>query len=137
MPVQRMMHGQTQANPVSRFIREIPKEILNREDVTYGASTYESRGINNRNSYLKSQPYQMSHPSKPLPVSEQAILNYKVGDLVMHKQFGMGQVAKIEPGGKDYQVTVNFPSVGVKKLFASLAGLKKRNKMLHKIYSKT
>ncbi len=122
----RMMHGQTQSNPISRFLREIPSEILNREDVSYGASSYEPRGTGNRNAYFRSQPYQLDQkPKAQLPVSEQAVLNYKAGDLVMHKQFGMGQVSKIEPGGKDYQVTVNFPSVGVKKLFASLAGLKK------------
>ncbi|MBC7961083.1 MAG: ATP-binding domain-containing protein, partial [Vallitaleaceae bacterium] len=122
----RMMHGLTQTNPTSRFIKEIPKDLLNREEVTYGAGTYQVNDYRERQSLFKSQPYAMNQiPKAPLPISEKATLNYKEGDLVMHKQFGMGQVSKIEPGGKDYQVTVNFPSVGIKKLFASLAGLKK------------
>lgn len=120
----RMMHGQTQNNPVSRFIREIPEELLNREATK--VVSIETRDYKRGNSFFRNQAYQTSQVAKaPLPISEQAILLYKAGDLVMHKQFGMGQVTKIEPGGKDYQVTVNFPSVGVKKLFASLAGLKK------------
>lgn len=52
-------------------------------------------------------------------------LNFKAGDLVKHGKFGVGQVQKIESGGADYQVTINFPSHGVKKLMASFAGLKK------------
>ncbi len=40
-------------------------------------------------------------------------------------KFGIGEVMKIAPGGADFEVTVNFPSAGIKKLMARLANLKK------------
>lgn len=128
----RMTHGQTQCNPTSRFISEIPDDLLNKDELSInrgsiGANGYSSGGYNNKkgNSFFNSQPYQIKKDKAPLPINKQVTIDFEVGDLVLHKQYGMGQVTKIENGGKDYQVTVNFPSAGVKKLLASLAGLKK------------
>ena len=42
-----------------------------------------------------------------------------------HMKFGVGTVKQIVEGGKDYEVTVEFEQVGVKKMFASFAKLKK------------
>lgn len=42
-----------------------------------------------------------------------------------HLKFGEGTVQKIADGGKDFEVTVNFDRVGVKKMFASFAKLVK------------
>ena len=52
-------------------------------------------------------------------------LDYQVGDTVRHMKFGVGTVKQIVEGGKDYEVTVEFEQVGVKKMFASFAKLKK------------
>lgn len=54
-------------------------------------------------------------------------LGYGVGDSVSHIKFGIGTVTAIEQGGRDYQVTVNFPS-GTKKMLASFAKLKRIDK---------
>ncbi len=48
-------------------------------------------------------------------------------------KFGEGTVQNIVQGGRDYEVTVDFDKVGVKKMFASFAKLKKSIKFL-KIY---
>ena len=40
-------------------------------------------------------------------------------------KFGVGIVKAIAEGGRDYEVTVDFDKVGVKKMFASFAKLKK------------
>ena len=126
----RMTHGRTMMNPVSRFIKEIPEDLLEGETTAVSAP---SIGISNTsalpkkrdNSFFKAAPYQARQAAKPLPVSKDIKLDYEVGDLVKHSKFGVGQVVTIEPGGADYQVTVNFPSVGRKKLLAMLSGLKK------------
>ena len=55
-------------------------------------------------------------------------LDYGVGDTVKHIKFGAGVVTDITEGGRDYEVTVNFDKVGVKKMFASFAKLKKFNR---------
>ena len=52
-------------------------------------------------------------------------LDYEVGDTVRHIKFGVGIVKEIVEGGRDYEVTVEFDKVGVKKMFASFAKLKK------------
>ena len=52
-------------------------------------------------------------------------LDYAVGEPVSHLKFGTGVVKQIIDGGRDYEVTVDFSSVGVKKMFASFAKLKK------------
>ena len=44
---------------------------------------------------------------------------------VRHVKFGVGIVKNIADGGRDYEVTVDFDKVGVKKMFAGFAKLKK------------
>ena len=52
-------------------------------------------------------------------------MDYKVGDRVVSTKFGAGVVENIKDGAKDFEVTVNFDRVGVKKMFASFARLVK------------
>lgn len=58
-------------------------------------------------------------------VNKATNLDYRNGDRVKHIKFGEGTVVNIADGGRDYEVTVNFDKVGVKKMFASFAKLKK------------
>ena len=73
-----------------------------------------------------------SRPASPAPSFGKAFtvqkadhLSYGEGDRVRHLKFGEGTVQKIADGGKDFEVTVNFDRVGVKKMFASFAKLVK------------
>ena len=73
-----------------------------------------------------------SRPASPAPSFGKAFtvqkadhLSYGEGDRVCHLKFGEGTVQKIADGGKDFEVTVNFDRVGVKKMFASFAKLVK------------
>ncbi|MBQ6814158.1 MAG: DNA helicase PcrA [Lachnospiraceae bacterium] len=52
-------------------------------------------------------------------------LDYGPGDRVKHIKFGVGTVVSTEDAGRDYEVLVNFDTVGPKKMFASFAKLKK------------
>ncbi len=52
-------------------------------------------------------------------------LEYEVGDRVSHIKYKQGTVKKIEPGPRDYQVTVDFDTAGTKVMYASFAKLKK------------
>lgn len=52
-------------------------------------------------------------------------LGYEEGDTVRHIKFGRGTVISIVDAGRDYEVTVQFETYGVKKLFAQFAKLKK------------
>ena len=62
---------------------------------------------------------------KTFTVQKAESLSYGPGDRVLHDRFGEGTVKEIRDGGKDYEVTVAFDSVGVRKMFASFAKLKK------------
>lgn len=151
----RMIRGETQYNRVSRFVKEIPKELLSGEifdpgsyfdeeqkqsafmkakqafrtmSTQYGSSENEGYG----STFTKKEK-----PPVYTPVSNQHsfsgsnttgnTLSYQVGDRVRHIKFGDGEVMAIVEGGRDYEVTVDFDKVGTKKMFASFAKLKKIN----------
>ena len=124
---QRMIRGETQYNKVSRFVREIPRELveLGRENGSQDMRT--GRIPEKKDSYARlRQTYQTNVFSpKKFEVKKSEGLNYGVGDTVRHIKFGNGTVTAITDGGKDYEVTVDFEKVGVKKMFASFAKLKK------------
>ncbi len=148
---QRMIRGETQYNKVSRFVREIPRELveLRKKSIeckpvstlsgmgnptlgnfigkSFVGGNFSSGGGNLTNSYAKTR---QSYPSdvfdkKQFEVRKLSGLDYGEGDMVRHIKFGTGTVVSIVDGGKDYEVTVDFDKVGVKKMFASFAKLKK------------
>ncbi len=65
----------------------------------------------------------LSGLSKGIPANHK--IDYAEGDRVEHVKYGVGTVAKIEKGARDYKVTVNFDEVGPKVMFAAFAKLKK------------
>lgn len=123
---QRMIRGETQYNRVSRFVREIPREY-----VELGKKTADRSSVKipekTADTYAKMrQIYQQNTFSpKKFEVKKAASLDYQEGDTVRHIKFGNGMVLQITDGGKDFEVTVDFEKVGVKKMFASFAKLKK------------
>lgn len=119
---QRMMHGSNNYNPISRFLKEVPAELLD------------------MGGYRKAVQQAFTPPPKPsisevftakpsygktFTVQKAFQLDYEVGDMVEHIKFGRGLVQAIVDGGKDYEVTVEFDNYGVKRMFASFAKLKK------------
>ena len=150
----RMVRGQTQYGKVSRFVREIPPELLSgkiyepktkeepieqstfqkarkafRTVPSYGGSGYGKEVGEGYGSTFRS-----SKATKPVYIkvenqrdfgSAGGALSYQVGDRVRHIKFGDGEVMAIVSGGRDYEVTVDFDKVGTKKMFASFAKLKK------------
>lgn len=197
---QRMVNGETRFAKVSRFIEEIPPQLLDEEEqpTVFGRAAGMSRGgrgfedsgtsgwttgsfgvsgagdgdrvriggmsgkhplsendaawergaarmsgwggVNGSGSAGSSRtldPYKSaysssSRPASPAPSFGKAFtvqkadhLSYGEGDRVRHLKFGEGTVQKIADGGKDFEVTVNFDRVGVKKMFASFAKLVK------------
>ena len=194
---QRMVNGETRFSKVSRFIDEIPPELLDEEEQqsVFGRAAGMSRtnrsesrweaagdgGWSTESRYarergfgsgmgnhadatwersqermsgwggVRSQSYAESSSSssktlnlyksaygfdnrsfspapsfgKAFTVKKEEQLSYGEGDRVKHIKFGEGMVKSIVDGGKDFEVTVDFDRVGVKKMFASFAKLKK------------
>lgn len=130
----RMVRGETQFNKVSRFVKEIPQELLSGEP---GGSAQQDRGEKRetrapqtgrpRRPGVREQPSGQSMQSRAFATANtiKGNLDYGVGERVSHSRFGAGTVTQIVEGGRDFEVTVNFDSAGTKKMFASFAKLKK------------
>ena len=121
----RMVRGETQYNNVSRFVREIPSELLARKSVM--PREPKKPEVPQNTSYQKAKEAFRTKTFDPqqFKVVKADKLDYTVGDQVSHVKFGKGTVLEIAEGGRDYEVKVDFERFGVKKMFASFAKLKK------------
>lgn len=149
----RMVHGETQYNPMSRFVKEIPRELLDTGNKKF---TQETEIPAQQNTYARAReafraqaftgalggmtPAKNQGVGKPLTGSQALAslqkgsqlaaggngpLGYEVGDRVRHVKFGEGTVTDIKEGGRDHEVTIEFDSVGTRKMFAKFAKLVK------------
>ena len=119
----RMQHGQIQYNAPSRFLAELPPELLDNrfkkpQNDPIKHWSFSPAGGMKRN--IISNPYK-SELSKPTNVE----IDFKVGDKVRAPKYGIGEVKDIKSAGADYEVTVLFMGKGTKKFMAGLSKLKK------------
>ena len=128
----RMIRGETQYNKVSRFVKEVPSELLNGEIrqpsfLREQEERQSARCQKQKRPTVRQQPSGQSMQAKAFSSVNTAktSLSYSVGDRVSHIKFGEGTVTGIIEGGRDFEVTVNFDTAGTKKMFASFAKLKK------------
>ena len=124
---QRLVRGEVQYNKVSRFVREIPRELVELGTVIQEHKLSVQETASPKNSYMQMRQTFKAKAFDPqkFKVTKAASLDYGVGDTVRHIKFGVGIVKAIAEGGRDYEVTVDFDKVGVKKMFAGFAKLKK------------
>lgn len=120
---QRMIRGETQYNKLSRFIGEIPRELLDMNQIV--KEQVDEKPMQIGRSQVKEAFKAKIFEPKQFAVKSEGGLDYDVGDTVKHIKFGVGMVEDIAEGGRDYEVTVNFDTYGIKKMFASFAKLKK------------
>ena len=124
---QRLIRGETQFNRVSRFVREIPRELVDLGHTVQEKKPRLEDIAPKNNSYMQMKMAFHAKPFQPkeFKVTKAEALDYEVGDTVRHVKFGVGIVKNITEGGRDYEVTVDFDRFGVKKMFAGFAKLKK------------
>ena len=129
---QRMVNGETRYSLISRFVSEIPKNLLNKRvldsDKKYTERNYsfgdglpwESKFTQKSNNFEKTLNF-----GKQFKVEKAQSLDYGVGDTVKHIKFGVGKVLEIVDGDRDFEVKVNFEKFGIKKMYAGFAKLTK------------
>ena len=124
---QRKLRGEVQYNKVSRFVREIPRELvdLGQEAQEKKKKIEEMIQADRNLAKMKMAFETKTFKPREFKVTKAAALDYEVGDTVRHIKFGVGIVKDIVDGGRDYEVTVDFDKVGIKKMFAGFAKLKK------------
>lgn len=135
MARQRMIRGEMMLCKQSRFINEIPKELLLesgqgiRKPQSFSSEAAARLAENAMRAALPwNRPTaRMSAIKKGAPqtAASEEELGYTKGDRVRHIKFGEGTVTNIASGGRDFEVTVQFDTAGVKKMFASFAKLVK------------
>ena len=129
----RMLMGHTSYNKVSRFVNEIPPELLEYtgERKTFasanGFSTSASRvNIGAGSSFGTGSKYTQNKSfntfTKPAVKSGTV---YKKGDCVFHKVFGKGMIMKTEKMGNDTMLEVAFDKAGTKTLMANFSKMEK------------
>ena len=129
----RMTRGETHYNRPSRFLQEIPEELMERGKTPFQLTEPKSeaphRGVYRQaKEVFHQQPFQAYAAQKPVKqftVNKEKGLDYTTGDRVRHVKFGVGTVKAITEGGRDYEVTVDFDTAGTKKMFAAFAKLVK------------
>lgn len=142
----RMVRGEPQFLRASRFVREIPRDLIELEGETTDTRNFMKPPEVSMDRIMKfgtvgAERDYGSFGSRPVRsprgqagnhyslnqfrVQKADHLDYQEGDRVRHVKFGDGTVQNIKDGVKDYEVTVNFDTCGVKRMFASFAKLKK------------
>jgi DNA helicase-2/ATP-dependent DNA helicase PcrA len=123
----RTIFGQTQFNPPSRFLNELPVDLINLREGGGGRSRHVRNRGGRSHSVIGlpgSQPSPDYEPQVPgVPAREP--LSIEAGDTVLHDKWGEGVVVNVEGGGGDALATIRFDEVGEKRLLLGYAPLKK------------
>lgn len=149
----RMIRGETHMNPVSRFVMEIPDGLLDdgEPESESGAESFGGTSQKTETGYgapaAKYKPAAVLKPKrtaaeikpfiagggaaalKAAGIQKGAVSGgkpeYDIGDRVKHVKYGEGTVMDLEPGSRDYKVTVDFDGSGQKIMYAGFARLVK------------
>ncbi len=116
----RMLFGATKYNPPSRFLDEIPEELLDCKEERPAITPMTEIPAKMDGGISMSATFtapQKAEPAKDLP-------DYAVGDKVKHRKFGIGTVVSAQSMGKDVLLRIDFPE-GEKKLLAAYAPIEK------------
>lgn len=113
---QRTLYGHTRVNEPSRFLRELPPELVSDTDrleddtmVPTGAKAVPAVNTRSKNTAG--------------PVA--APVEYRSGDRVLHRKFGPGTVVDVRGRGENAEISIEFPGLGVKTLLARYAPLER------------
>lgn len=139
---QRMQHGQFVYNAPSRFLGELPPELLDNpfkkvqtreipsheppkaSPYNFGARFAASRaGVAAGN--MSARPVVPKPYAAEMPKPTNVMIDFAVGDKVRAPKYGIGEVKSIKNAGRDYEVEVAFTGKGTKKFMAGLSKLKK------------
>jgi DNA helicase II / ATP-dependent DNA helicase PcrA len=127
----RRVFGEYQSTRPSRFLDEVPAELLERVAPTY-ATQYPS-AFSHQHYEFRTKPYgrkgrgggRVREANAPYAYEneDQSATEIRVGVRVRHAQFGVGTVIGVEEHNDDLKITVRFNVVGIKKLLAKYAKL--------------
>ena len=121
----RTLYGRTSMNPPSRFIKEIPVDLLEgMEPVRKSSSVGSSSSFSGKTRQQpQTQRKAVVRPATTLTGGDEN--SWKVGDKAEHGKWGIGTVVSVKGNGEGTELDIAFPSpVGVKRLLAKFAPIK-------------
>ncbi len=117
----RSSWGAPMYNPPSRFLSEIPEELVTWNEVQRSSSmTTRTSGLG-----LSSSPRSFGPPPKATGKRTSETIALSVGDRVSHDTFGLGTVTEVSGDGDRAQATINFGTAGEKRLLLRYAPVEK------------
>ncbi|UJA41774.1 DNA helicase PcrA [Staphylococcus epidermidis] len=111
----RMLFGRSQSNMPSRFLKEIPEDLLDSHT-----------GRKRQTIYPKSQPKRGFSKRTTSTKKQVSSSDWKVGDKVMHKAWGEGMVSNVNEKNGSVELDIIFKSEGPKRLLAQFAPITKK-----------
>lgn len=131
----RTLFGRTNMNPASRFIREIPADLLEEvkpevrrfgSSTPFGSSAGMSGNLGSSRTFgAQSQPVTKKPVTRPTASGGES-LGWRAGDKAEHGKWGIGTVVGVKGEGEGMELDIAFPSpVGIKRLLAKFAPIKK------------
>ncbi|WP_404447485.1 DNA helicase PcrA [Sutcliffiella horikoshii] len=142
----RTLFGRTNINPPSRFIKEIPEDLLESEENKEAASRPTPFGGRGSSFGGPTSPFgggsaagrgraatpvsqtarRTTAPSRGLTATGGESLDWMVGDKAEHKKWGVGTVVSVKGDGDGKELDIAFPSpTGIKRLLAKFAPVTK------------
>ena len=123
----RTIFGTTKYNRPSRFLKEIPSELIkplyNKEKQSFPVDPYSAPSFGR----VTVKSVQHKAPAvilKPNTAAAAASIELEPGKRVVHKTFGAGTIISKKPMGGDTLLEINFDKTGIKKIMANFARLK-------------
>lgn len=107
----RTLYGRTNYNDTSRFITEIPSQLIHNEN---------EQGHENVEEPMIFDPFEIEMMAK-----EEEVSLWKIGDKISHHKWGRGIVVNVKGKGDATEIDVTFPSVGVRRLLAKFAPIER------------
>jgi len=129
----RARHGKRQFTQPSRFIEELPEEVSSAEQSEYRARRPSLSALRMPHSPVEPRRVRRSEHEEIVydgDFSSDAVLldpraPFRPGDSVRHPRYGVGRVVDIGGYGEALRATVQFRTVGLKRLVLKFAGLRK------------
>lgn len=120
----RTLYGRTNMNPVSRFISEIPSELL--EDLKQKPKSKTSVSFSTRSATATRKTTSFGRPVSAPTATGGDEIGWSVGDKAAHKKWGIGTVVSVKGEGESKELDIAFPSpIGIKRLLAKFAPIEK------------
>lgn len=117
----RTLYGRTNMNPVSRFIQEIPDELIEGFEVAQETRFGQPFGSRNETSFPPKRKARRIERTSTAASEE-----WNAGDRVKHKKWGVGTIVRVQGEGDKMELDIAFPApTGIKRLLAQFAPITK------------